>query len=73
MRYSTTFTLPEFIPAGHVIVHNSVRPDSGRGHPDGFHAWISPPDAPGLVVCDCGWVLPERFSQHYRAERAKSA
>lgn len=73
MRYSATFTLPEVVPAGHVLVHSSVRPYPGRGHPRGFHAWFSPPDAPGLVVRDCGWSLPEKFDPHYRLERAKSA
>jgi hypothetical protein len=71
MHYSTTFTRPEFVPAGHVLVHNSVRPYPGRGHPDGFHARFSPLDAPGLVVCDCGFA-PD-LGPHYRLERAKSA
>jgi hypothetical protein len=71
MRFHTTFILPEVIPAGHVLVHNSVRPYPGRGHPDGFHPRFLPPDAPGLVVCDCGWFLPERFDPHYRLERVE--
>jgi hypothetical protein len=59
----TTFTLPEVVPAGHVRVHVK------SGSPHGFHAWTWPPDAPGLVACDCGWLL----GPHYRLERAKSA
>jgi hypothetical protein len=72
MKFSSTFTLPEVIPAGHVLVHNSVRPYSGHGRPDGFHVWTSPPDAPGLVVCDCGGFLPEKLGPHYRLERRRS-
>jgi hypothetical protein len=51
MRHRSTFILPEVIPAGHVLVHNSVRPYPGRGHPDGFHPRFLPPDTQGLVVC----------------------
>ncbi len=71
MRYSSTCILPEVIPAGHVLVHNSVRPYPGRGHPDGFHVWPSPPDTPDLVVCDCGFA--PKLGPHYRLECAKSA
>ena len=71
MRFHTSFSLPKVVPAGHVLVHNSVRPYSGRGHPDGFHPRLLPPDTPGLVVCDCDFA-PE-LGPHYRLERAKSA
>ena len=72
MRYSSTsIILPEVISAGHVLVHNSVRPYPGHGHPDGFHVWPSPPDTPDLVVCDCGFA--PKLGPHYRLERAKSA
>jgi hypothetical protein len=63
----TSFSIPKVRYADDVLVH-SVRP-SGRG----FQAWMSRPDAPGLVVCDCGWFLPEKLSPHYRFERANSA
>jgi hypothetical protein len=69
MRFHTSFSLPKVVPADAVLVHGSVRP-SGRQR--GFQAWISPPDAPGLVVCDCGRSLPERFDPRLE-ERAKSA
>src|SRR5580700_3331907 len=50
MRFHTSFSLPKVVPADAVLVHGSVRP-SGRQR--GFQAWMSRPDAPGLVVCDC--------------------
>jgi hypothetical protein len=64
------------LPAGHVVVHNHVRP----AHPIGLHGfrvWIAaPPDDPrigrayrredpfNVVRCDCGWA-PE-LPEHYR-------
>jgi hypothetical protein len=71
MRYKTTFTLPEVIPAGHVLVHNTVLPSSGIDHPRGFHPRFLRPDTPGLVLCDCDFA-PE-LGPHYRVERPKSA
>ena len=71
MRHSSTFILPEVVPAGHVLVHNSVPPSPGLGHPRGFHPRFLPPDTPGLVVCDCDFA-PE-LGPRYRLERAKKS
>ena len=67
------------LPAGHVVVHNSVRPVSPLGL-HGFRAWIAAPDDDERIAsysrerppydverCDCGWA-PE-LPEHYRVRR----
>ncbi len=56
-------SMPKYVPAGKVVVHNHVRPQRGLGM-DGFRAWLQSPDPARLVECDCKWA-PE-LSQHFR-------
>jgi hypothetical protein len=67
MRFHTSFSLPKVVPTDVVLVHGSVRPP---GRQRGFQAWMSRPDAPGLVVCDCCGFPPE-LGPHYRLERGE--
>ena len=63
--------IPAELPAGEVLVHNSVRPQYPLGR-NGFRAWTQAP-APCLVPCDCNW--PEAIRRqhlHYRIERASA-
>ena len=53
------------VPAGLVVVHNSVRPTRRLGS-RGFRAWLQE-RRPELVRCDCPWA-PEA-GPHYRVER----
>ena len=62
-------TLPDAIPPGRVLVHNTVRPAPRLGF-RGFRAWLTPPDAARLDVCDCDWA--RELGQHYRV-KARSA
>ena len=55
------------IPAGHVIVHNRVRPRKHLGT-GGFRAWTQEPAA-NLIVCDCSWA--GELQAHYRTEMKK--
>jgi hypothetical protein len=50
------------IPAGQVVVHNSVRPTRRLGS-RGFRAWLAS-RAASLEPCPCGWA-PE-LGEHYR-------
>ncbi len=55
-------------PAGHVLVHNHVRPPklSTRSSVRGFRFWTAP-QADHLVLCDCGWNASGPV--HYRNKR----
>jgi hypothetical protein len=53
------------VPAGLVVVHNSVRRTPRLGA-DGFRAWFARPAA-GYVRCNCKWA--GHLAVHYRAER----
>ena len=46
--------LPEAIPEGQFLVHNSVRPTHPLGS-HGFRAWLQAQDE-HLEPCDCGWT-----------------
>lgn len=54
--------LPAEVPAGLVLVHNSVRPTRRLGS-RGFRAWLTEP-GDRLVRCDCGWA--SELGAHYR-------
>ena len=56
------------IPAGHVLVHNHVRPPhrSTRSGIRGFRYWLQVL-TDDLASCDCGWA-PE-VPEHYRVAR----
>jgi len=56
--------LPEAIPEGQFLVHNSVRPTHPLGS-QGFRAWLQAQDE-HLEPCDCGWT-PE-LGTHYRVK-----
>src|ERR1700749_3191129 len=56
--------LPEAIPEGQFLVHNSVRPTQPLGS-HGFRAWLQAQDE-HLEPCDCGWT-PE-LGTHYRVK-----
>jgi hypothetical protein len=56
--------LPEAIPEGQFLVHNSVRPTHPLGS-HGFRAWLQVQDE-HLEPCDCGWT-PE-LGTHYRVK-----
>jgi len=50
-------SIPETIPPGKVLVHNSVtRAIEPRRRPGtrGFRAWLQAPDPDRLEVCRCG-------------------
>jgi hypothetical protein len=46
--------LPEAIPEGQFLVHNSVRPTHPLGS-HGFRVWLQAQDD-HLEPCDCGWT-----------------
>jgi hypothetical protein len=57
------------LPAGHVVVHNHVRPVAPQPWPsglNGFRFWVAAPDGDDYEVepCDCEW-RPE-LGGHYR-------
>ena len=54
--------LPTEIPAGKMLVHNSVSP-SLRFGARGFRAWFTT-DPEGLEVCPCNWCA--ELGNHYR-------
>jgi hypothetical protein len=54
--------LPDAIPPGRILVHNSVRPAKRMGY-RGFRAWLSFPE-PKYVICDCKWA--SNLGEHYR-------
>jgi len=56
--------LPEAIPEGQFLVHNSVGPTHPLGS-HGFRAWLQAQDE-HLEPCDCGWI-PE-LGTHYRVK-----
>jgi hypothetical protein len=56
--------LPESIPEGQFLVHNSARPTHPLGS-QGFRAWLQAQDE-HLEPCDCGWT-PE-LGTHYRVK-----
>jgi hypothetical protein len=53
--YCTRIPTKDELPAGHVLVHNHVRPTRRLGY-RGFRAWTEPRN-PRHVPCDCGWAL----------------
>jgi hypothetical protein len=57
--------LPKAVPAGRVLVHNSVKPARTLGT-RGFRAWLSDPDPKNLEACDCGWA--PTLGGHYRVK-----
>ena len=57
--------LPEVIPEGQFLVHNSARPMHPLGS-HGFRAWLQA-QAEHLEPCDCGWT-PE-LGTHYLVKR----
>jgi hypothetical protein len=62
-RMENLAKFPAEVPAGHVLVHNNVRPATC-----GFRYWLQDPDAALLTRCSCshaGWVDIE----HYRVNR----
>jgi hypothetical protein len=67
IEYLDVIPAPSAIPAGKVVVHNSVRPTRRLGS-RGFRAWLSTPTG-RLVACDCAWA-PE-LGIHYRIERKR--
>ncbi len=72
-RYLPMFAVPRTVRAGHVLVHNHVRPIGfGPRTPcglDGFRAWTQVPEPDRLERCDCGWA-PE-CPVHYRVTWAE--
>ena len=56
--------LPEAIPEGQFLVHNSEPPMRPLGS-HGFRAWLQAQDE-HLEPCDCGWT-PE-LGAHYRVK-----
>jgi len=56
--------LPEAIPEGQFLVHNSAPPMRPLGS-HGFRAWLQAQDE-HLEPCDCGWT-PE-LGMHYRVK-----
>jgi hypothetical protein len=61
-------TLPTKVPAGWVLVHNSVRPTRRLGS-RGFRAWLARP-SDRLVVCGCDWAT--ELGEHYRVASTPS-
>ena len=54
--------LPPNVPAGKILVHNSVKPATKLGE-GSFRAWLDNP-GPQHVVCSCGWA--NGLGNHYR-------
>ena len=61
--------LPDAVPDGLVLVHNTVRPARRQGT-RGFRFWFQSP-VPGLEPCSCPWA-PE-LGQHHRVARRNVA
>jgi hypothetical protein len=57
-------TLPEAVPDGQFLVHNSVRPTHPLGL-HGFRAWLQTHDN-RLEPCNCGWS--PQLGTHYRVK-----
>ena len=53
------------VPAGLVVVHNSVRGKPRLGS-NGFRAWLARPAA-RYIRCDCEWAA--HLAVHYRVEQ----
>ena len=62
-------SLPKVVPAGKVLVHNSVRPSRRQGN-RGARFWLSPEGTERLEHCPCDWA-PE-LGQHYRVTRPEN-
>ena len=56
--------LPERVPEGQMLVHNSVWPRQQLGA-NGFRAWLQTP-AENLAVCRCGSA--RELGEHYIAQ-----
>jgi hypothetical protein len=56
--------IPRAIPAGKILVHNHVRPQSPL-ELNGFRAWLTTPGAK-YEACNCGWAPA---LQHFRVKR----
>ncbi len=56
--------IPQQVPAGRVVVHNTVRPTRHLGS-RGFRAWLDVP-SPEIEVCPCGWA--SELGVHYRVK-----
>ena len=54
--------VPQSVPSGKIVVHNSVRPTVRLGK-RGFRVWLAEP-SPAYVVCPCEWA--SHLSVHYR-------
>jgi hypothetical protein len=65
IEYLSRLPKPGEIPAGRVIVHNSVRPTRKLGR-RGFRAWLQFP-GDTIEPCPCRWA-PE-LGRHYRVRR----
>jgi hypothetical protein len=68
------FSMPKAVPAGHLLVHNHVRPSRRIGL-NGFRIWLATQvDAPPLVLCDCDWApeLGPHFRVAFSAQRGGS-
>jgi hypothetical protein len=69
MRYLSS-GIPRTIPAGRVLVHNSVVPQRLIGL-NGFRAWTQKM-TDHLEVCPCDWVgVDLRGLVHYRVKAVK--
>jgi hypothetical protein len=61
--------LPDEIPEGKILVHNSVRPQKTLGR-NGFRAWLDELSlfvTPAYTKCDCGWAA--ELGDHYIVNR----
>jgi len=60
--------VPMHVPAGTVLVHNSVYPVARLNGTRGSRMWLSPKSyvRGWLEVCPCGWA-PE-LKRHYRVK-----
>ena len=67
-EYLTTVPSAGEVPAGHIVVHNRVRPARRLGT-RGFRAFLTARDPQRYESCDCGWA-PE-VGEHYRVRRGQ--
>jgi len=71
--------IPETLPPGEILVHNSIRPAANEEETlglNGFRAWIEPYDSKKHIRCRCRFAGLNCYGHpHYRRVRkaAKAA
>jgi hypothetical protein len=67
LDYLPAGKMPKEIPAGKILVHNSVRPSRRIGYKGSRAWWDDKGNADNSDKCDCGWGA--ELGEHYIARR----